>query len=290
VVTAALGLVLTGCAWGLSPVHLADRPEPAKPSTPATTTALPTAPAPLLDPHAQTIDGWPVSADGIVLRVDLHDGYERSEIISFAADGWVVRAAETDVFASTEDHTTWRLNREGLRRVLARLDALGVREARPGDFGDGAVSSYGRSAAVWFDERVISGSTPELWQAATEVTDPRWSGAAVVAPVRPWVPERIGFLAGPPDRTDRSPLGPSDRFARWPLDRGIRELSLGTMPNAYGEPRAALCLTGPDAAAVWPLLDGVNTAYLRVDDGRRWELNTTVDLPAYTRSGSPCTG
>lgn len=78
-------------------------------------------------------------------------------------------------------------------------------------------------------------------------------------------------------------------FAEWPLGQGIRDLSHGTAPNPYGEPEEQLCLRGRQAAKVFALLEpGVNTAWLRVDDGRRWEVTVHVVLPAYSLIGNPC--
>ena len=69
----------------------------------------------------------------------------------------------------------------------------------------------------------------------------------------------------------------------------MEELAFGEMANAYGEQRLALCLRGRQAARVWRrLFTGENTAYLRVDDGRRWELNASVVLPGDVLYGSPC--
>ena len=80
-----------------------------------------------------------------------------------------------------------------------------------------------------------------------------------------------------------------DPFAPWPLEQGIRELATGTARNAYDEEKLALCLVGRDAARVWRrLFTGVNTAYLRVDDGRRWELQATVGLPGHPAFANPC--
>lgn len=71
----------------------------------------------------------------------------------------------------------------------------------------------------------------------------------------------------------------------------MEELAFGERDDAYGEQRLALCLRGRDAARVWRrLFTGENTAYLRVDDGRRWELNASVLLPGYVLHGSPCDG
>jgi hypothetical protein len=130
---------------------------------------------------------------------------------------------------------------------------------------------------------VIGGDDPRLIDTVTAVTEPPRHG------VRRWVPRAIGFLAGPPERSARSPLGADDPFAPWPLDRGIRALASGTAENAYGEKRLSLCLVGRDASVVWRrLFTGVNTAYLRVDDGRRWELQASVVLPDYVGYGTPC--
>jgi hypothetical protein len=61
------------------------------------------------------------------------------------------------------------------------------------------------------------------------------------------------------------------------------------MADAYGEQRLALCLRGRDAERVWrSLFTGENTSRLRVDDGRRWELDASVVLPGYVLYGSPC--
>ncbi|MGH3356067.1 MAG: hypothetical protein ACRDOJ_09210, partial [Nocardioidaceae bacterium] len=77
--------------------------------------------------HEGPLPGWPTGDDGIVLRVDINDGYHRSEIISVDTRGWVVRAAQTDVYSSTDDYTTWRLSRRGLRRLLTTVDRSGLR-------------------------------------------------------------------------------------------------------------------------------------------------------------------
>ena len=67
--------------------------------------------------------------------------------------------------------------------------------------------------------------------------------------------------------------------------------SQDTAENAYGERELAICLRGKDARTVWrELFTGENTAYLRVDDGRRWELTASVSLPGYALHDSPCAG
>jgi hypothetical protein len=241
-------------------------------------------PPPLVLGAPRYLDGWPVGADGIVVRIDLHGDAPAAGMYSFADDGTVVRAADTSVTMSREDLTTWTLSRLQLETVLGALDALGVREAEPGSFGDATVRRYTPSGNVsWDTGRVIGGDDQRLMETLYAVTEPPAHG------VRRWTPTAIGFLAGRPNRTARSPLSDEDPFARWPLQRGIRELATGTARNAYDEEKLALCVIGRDAARVWRhLFTGVNTAYLRVDDGRKWELQSSVVLPDYAAYGSPC--
>lgn len=228
-------------------------------------------------PQAPTFAGWEVQPDGHIVRIS----FSGAETYSFDVSGRVVRVADTSINMDAGDLTSWRISKRELATVLGALDALGVREAVPGDFGS---TDTGPGVVILFGQgRVISGDDDRLVSIAREVTEPPERG------VRPWVPEKIGFLAGPPDRTGRSPLPPDAPFHPWPLEKGIWELSSGTAPNAYGETRLAVCLTGRDAATVWrTLFTGRNTAWLRVDDGRRWELNATVELPGYERLDSPC--
>ncbi len=243
-------------------------------------------PPPLVlgDPAPGYLHGWPVGADGIVVRIDIHGDTPAAGMFSFASDGTVVRVADMSVTMSREDLTTWRLSRLQLQTVLGALDALGIREAEPGSFGDATVRRYTPSGDVsWDAGRVIGGDDQRLMDVLYAVTEPP------AHDVRRWTPTAIGFLAGRPDRTARSPLTARDPFARWPLERGIRELATGTARNAYDEKKLALCVIGRDAARVWRhLFTGVNTAYLRVDDGRRWELQSSVVLPDYVAHGSPC--
>ncbi|MFP5252849.1 MAG: hypothetical protein ACLGH4_03530 [Actinomycetes bacterium] len=245
---------------------------------------LPDAPGQGLDrSEPRTVAGWPVALDGSLVRVVLTDGPGAQRMVSLTADGRVVSAADTSVYLSRRDLTTWRLTKAQLATALGALDAAGVRTAEPGSFGEDAGAP---SASVFFEPgRVAGGTDPRLVETVRAVVEPPARG------VRPWAPAAIGFLAGPPDRTGRSPLGPSNRFRRWPLGRGVEELAFGEMDDAYGEPRLALCLRGRQAATVWRrLFTGENTAYLRVDDGRRWELNASVVLPGYVLYGSPCHG
>lgn len=237
-----------------------------------------------VEPYQATVGGWPVDMDGSVVRIDIHGDTPAAGMYSFTGDGTVVRVADTSVTMSREDLTTWRLSRTELETVLGALDALGIREAAPGSFGDATVRPYTPSGNVsWAFGRVIGGDDQRLMNTLYAATEPPEHG------VRRWTPTAIGFLAGRPDRTSRSPLSAQDPFARWPLKRGVLGLSSGTALNAYDEEKLALCLLGRDAARVWRhLFTGVNTAYLRVDDGRKWELQASVALPGYVAHGSPC--
>jgi hypothetical protein len=244
--------------------------------------------------------GWEVGDNGVLLRVAVNEGYDRGEIVSFDREGWVVRLADTSVFGTKEDYTTWRLDRAGLRRVLRAFDELGVREAKPGDFGDPAVGPGNWHVGVGWSEGVSRGSegsvpaydeSPDLpghalWTLANDVIDPAWHGEHVVVPPRPWVPDAVGVLAGPPDvaAAPKSDLP----FAHWPLRRSITELSEGVEEGPYG-PDERLCLRGRAAARVFALLEpGVNTAWLKLDDGRRWMADVDVVLPAYSSARNPC--
>lgn len=236
------------------------------------------APTPLPPlPPRQTFAGWEVQPDGNLVRIS----FSGDGTYSFGVDGEVVHVADTSVHMDTRDLTGWRLSRRELATVLGALDAVGVRDAVPGEFGS---SDYGPGVAVFFGEgRVTSGNDERLLSVAREVTRAPAGGA------RPWVPEEIGFLAGPPNRTGRSPLPPDAPFRPWPLRKGIWELSTSTAPNAYGETRLSVCVTGRAAAKVWRrLFTGANTAWLRVDDGEKWELDATVEVPGFERFGSPC--
>jgi len=262
---------------GVRPYYFPDRPFDPDPG-------IPDPPVEPPGPMPRTFAGWTVGADGTVARIVLTETPGEPRIVSLVLEdghGRVVSATDTSVFMSRRDLTTWRLTKAQLATALGALDAAGVRTAEPGSFGEEAGSSY---ASVFFEPgRVIGGTDPQLVETVRAVVAPPDRG------VRPWTPDAVGLLAGPPDRTGRSPLGPDDPFHRWPLARGVEELAYGEMDDAYGEQRLSLCLRGRQAARVWRrLFTGENTAYLRVDDGRRWELNASVVLPGYVLYGSPC--
>lgn len=299
-----LGLSLTGC--GLVSLRDldgildgTDDVERTEPSFGPDLRAATPLPIPGTTPVRERLFGWPVGDEGVVLSIGIHAGYD-TETLSVDSQGWVVRVSDTSVTTTVDDYVTWRLTRAGLKRLLRAVERTGVRAAAPGDLGDGAVSPYSRTVHYGFgDDTGVSVSIrPEeagisarerLWRLANRIASPRWHRGHIAVAPRPWTPPALGILAGPPNRTERSPLPPDAPFRPWPLDRSIRELSHGLRPNAYDEPRRALCLRGAAAAKVFALFTGENIAYLRVDDGERWELNVTVHTgtpPLY--GSSPC--
>ncbi|MGH3330630.1 MAG: hypothetical protein ACRDPJ_04905 [Nocardioidaceae bacterium] len=243
---------------------------------------------------------WQPDVNGVVLRVDVHEGYDRSEIVSFAQDGTVVRAAETNVYASVDDYTTWRIDQAGLQRVLRAFDELDVRVATPGTLGDGTVSPDNKTVTLWMGDRVLSASVPmhhssviqaeRLWKLANRVIVPDWHGSHVVEAPRPWVPSLVGVRASGPK--PRSPVPgaampcdvadaatrSSNVLCRWPLDRPVAVM---------GE---EFCLEGDDARKVFAMLTpGRNSAHVYADDGHDvWDLHLNVHLPAYYLLSSPC--
>jgi hypothetical protein len=246
---------------------------------------VPDAVVTLAPPSYPSVAGWGVSPDGLVVEIDLDDNLLGRGRYTFGADGSVVRAVDESVFISRGDVTTWAVPAVELREFLGQLDAVQVRtDAYARD--DTILGPSKVQVSYWIagGERIFETTAPEVVAVAREMTSRPETG------VRRWVPREIGFLAGLPNRTARSPLGPGDPFARWPLARGIRELARGAMPNAYGEQKLAICLHGRAAREVWTLFTGVNSAYLRVDDGRRWELESYVTLPGYRLRSSPCFG
>lgn len=93
-------------------------------------------------------------------------------------------------------------------------------------------------------------------------------------------------LAG--DVSARSGLPASTPFAEWPLADTIDDLATGTALNPYDEEELVICVTGEDVEPVFALLTGVNHAYLRVDDGKQWELNVSHHQPGYRLLTDPC--
>lgn len=229
--------------------------------------------------------GWTADLDGSVVTLHLDEREPGGGTYWFGADGTVRRATDRTVFMDRADLTSWTLPQAELHASLRRLDALGVRGGAPRHVEPGRGPTVG--IEVWDRgvERHRETNAPDVLAVVRDMTAPPDRG------LRRWAPDTIGFLAGPPDLSPRSPLGPRDPYAPWPLRRGVHALATGRLPNAYDEPKLALCLRGAQAHRVWRrLFTGVNTAYLRVDDGRRWELQSFVSLPGYQELSSPCGG
>ena len=90
------------------------------------------------------------------------------------------------------------------------------------------------------------------------------------------------------DVSARSGLPADAPFAPWPLEETIEELATSTTRNPYDEVELVLCLTGDQVEPVWELLTGVNNAYLRVDDGAKWELTYILTWPGYRPQRATC--
>ena len=93
-------------------------------------------------------------------------------------------------------------------------------------------------------------------------------------------------LAGRP--SPRSGLRPDAPFNPWPYDRPVEAMARGTQVDPYGEEEVVVCLSGAEVFPLFSLMTGVNHAYLRVDDGRRWEVNVQPRTPGYRLYGDPC--
>ena len=211
----------------------------------------------------------PVSGDdGVLFRAVLPDGV----MVSLEEDGRVVYVLDTTVTSSTEDYESLRLDGEGTTRVRALVfDALLEPDEETG------VSVFHGGGRV----------NPAPASLGPRLADLSWLGQHVVEPLGPWVPEELSIEAHPPLPAPPSPLGADAPFAPWPLDVRVDELPHRVVDHPYGE-RRAICLAGEEAARLFTLLTGVNHAYLRVDDGQRWELNVTVHSPGYRLHGSAC--
>ena len=246
-----------------------------------------------------------VPSGEVILRLSLTGGWglpgSDGLHLTVQDDGRVIRVADTTVFSSTRDYSTLRLDRAGLVRLLRLLEPLVPLRREDLDGGAG-VSPTDRSA--WLevgDDIVLSmdrigqadGYTAEqdAWRARfaevlDRIADPTWLGESIVEPESPWVPSSMTVLAGPV--SPRGGPGQGTTVAAWPLDGSIEELAVGTALDPYGQEELVLCLTGDDVAPVFALLTGVNRAYLRVDDGRPWELEVRPHYPGYELVGDPC--
>ena len=209
-------------------------------------------------------------AEGVLFRAVVDEG----PMVSLESDGRVVYVLDRTVTSSTDDYRSLRLDEEGTQRLADTVfDALLERGAEE-DTGVGVFHGGG-----FFNVAPAP--------IGARLADLSWLEEHVVEPLGPWVPEELSIEAHPPLPAPPSPLRAEDPFAPWPLDVRVDELPHRVVDHPYGE-RLAICLVGDQAAKVFALLTGVNHAYLRVDDGRRWELNVDVHSPGYRLHGSAC--
>jgi hypothetical protein len=232
--------------------------------------------------------GWGLPASG-----ELH--------LTIEDDGRVVRVTDTSVFSSTDDFTSARLSRDGIRRVLALTREL-LPAPRSDLDGGAGVSPTDRSA--WLevgDEITLSmdqlGQTEgrtagqRAWRARFDavierIADLSWLGDDIVEPERAWTPDSMTVLARSLEAGAGADTG--SPAVRWPLDRPLSALAVGTTIDAQGQERSVVCLEGADVVPVFALLTGVNRASLRVDDGAAWELEVRPHMPGYRLVGDPC--
>lgn len=244
--------------------------------------------------------------EGVLFRLSITGGWQLPEPparrISLEADGSLVRAINPNVYASTESFMVMRLSPKGVERIAALVEESGLLGKRHLVDGGEGVSPTDVSATLWLGgsawlnmDRIgeTNGFTePEQEARAAfeeiiaKLDDPYWLGEDILSDWEPWVPERLTVLAG--DVSARSGLPTGSPFVDWPLSAGIEELASTTTTNAYDEIELALCLEGDQVGPVWALLTGVNNAYLRVDDGRRWELTYLLSTPGYRLYSDPC--
>jgi hypothetical protein len=207
--------------------------------------------------------------EGVLFRAVVDDG----PMVSLESDGRVVSVLDRTVTSSTDDYRSLRLSSEGTQVFAdAVFDAL----LEAGDEDTGVAVFHGGSFVH-----------PARRDLVARLQDLSWLAPHVVEPPGPWVPHELSIEAHPPLPAPPSPVRADAPFARWPLDVRIEELPHQLVDHPYGE-RRAICLVGEEAAMVFRLLTGVNHAYLRVDDGQRWELNVTVHSPGYRLHGSAC--
>jgi hypothetical protein len=241
----------------------------------------------------------------VILRLSLTGGWALPDPgqlhLTVEGDCRVVRVTDMSVFSTTDDYTSARLSRDGMRRVIAlardllparRSDLDGGAGVSPTDraawleVGDGITLSMDRLGAT---EGYTAGQ--RSWRARFDavierIKDLSWLREDIVEPEAPWIPESMTVLARSVGPGDRAQVGSA--AARWPLDRPIDRLADGTTVDADGEERRVLCLEGDEVAPVFALLTGVNHARLAVDDGAAWELDVRPRIPGYRLVGDPC--
>ena len=241
----------------------------------------------------------------VILRLSLTGGWGLPQPgdlhLTIEDDGRVLRVTDTTVFSSTRDYTSLRLGQAGIIRLLGMLEPL--LPARREDLDGGAgVSQDDRSAWLEVGDAITlsmdrigqtDGYTPEqrAWRARfgevlERIEDLSWLGDAILEPESPWIPSSMTVLAR--SMSSGTGVGPESSSAPWPLDRSIEDLAIGATPDADGEERLVLCLTGDQVPPMFALLTGVNHASLRVDDGKEWELDVRPHYPGYRLADDPC--
>lgn len=244
---------------------------------------------------------------GVVVRLSMPGGWELPEAgtvhLTIEADGRVVRVADTSVFSSTTDYSSLTISSAGIARVLDMVVESGILTAPRSLFDGGAgVSATDRSATLEVTgigrasmDRIgsVDGYTAEQieWRAEYDeviarLVDLSWLAGDIVEPEDLWIPDSMTLLAG--HVSSRSGLPANAPFAAWPLPESIDAMATRTTVNPYDEEELVICLTGEDVEPVFSLLTGVNHAYLRVDDGSRWELNVEPHYPGYRLITDPC--
>lgn len=253
----------------------------------ATGTALPV-PAPVPPDGSAAWQGFEPDADGTLVRISIHEGYD-GPMLSLSTDGRVVVVGDTSVLATRGAFVTWQVSDAALDRALRSLRRVGVLDAEPGAFGEGGVSPSGRSVAVFFGSgRVISGSEesprfPRLWRVATRLADPASYGAGLLSGPEPWVPDEIGLLFHRPDAANPYPM------ATWPFDEPIAQMARPAPAGSQGE--LTVCLRGADAATLFASLPGGVVGVYRWSDGTAvWSARVDVTTPGYRLYGSGCDG
>ncbi|GAA2142794.1 hypothetical protein GCM10009844_14370 [Nocardioides koreensis] len=230
--------------------------------------------------------GFEPDADGTLVRISIHDGYD-GPMLSLSTDGRVVVRGETSVLATRDDFVTWQVSDAALDRALRSLRRVGVLDAEPGAFGEGGVSQYTRSVGVFLGSGGgISGSEesprfPRLWRAATRLADPASYGDGLVSGPEPWLPDEIALLFHRPDAANPYPM------ATWPFDEPIAQMAQPAPAGSMGE--LAVCLRGADAATLFASLPGGVVGVYRWSDGTAvWSARVDVTTPGYRLTGSGC--
>ena len=231
------------------------------------------------EPEAWTTDTVEPYLD-VLFRLNAYLGPDTD--VSLTPEGELVIVGRTDVFAGPDDFTSWQLNDDGMNRLLAAIQtnevvASGIYNV---GFDHGLSLEVGRPPAELNAHPDHGTPSPDERAAIEELlaalVDPAWLGDGIVSGPHPWVPDDLTVYVTPQAVADAEP---------WPLAQTVAELAT---TSADGE--LVMCLTGEDAAAFWPLLgDGVNHAYLPIDDGSAtYDATVSLNWPGYRLYGDPC--